>query len=257
MKTAIIIPSRMNSQRLYGKPLMGLKGAFGAQKSLVERCWIAAQGLADEIYVATDHLDIKSHVESFGGRALMTPESCRNGTERCAALLDQIDADIFVNFQGDSPLIPADFVEAIVQRLTKGDAQMTTPVMTCSQDQLSALREDRQAGRVGGTTAVIAGDGRALYFSKEVLPFSDKLGAGEVFLHIGLYAYRREALKRYASWPESRLEQIEGLEQLRFLENGAKVECVTVEAAGRAFWEVNLPEDIARVEAALQQRGIA
>lgn len=262
MKTAIIIPSRMNSTRLPGKSLALLEGADGEKRSLVERCFMAASDVGvEEIYVATDHQDIAEHVRGFGGNALMTPESCRNGTERCAALLDQIDAELIINFQGDAPLIPTDFVSALIDYMkNNSEAQMATPVMPCNSEQLIALREDRKNGQVGGTTAAIATDGRALYFSKEVLPISDALvdsNPSDVFLHIGLYAYRRDALAEYARWPEGHLEKIEGLEQLRFLENGKRVDCVKVNSRGRAFWEVNNPEDIPRVEMALKQRGIA
>ena len=261
MKTAIIIPSRMNSTRLPGKSLVMLEGAGGEKRSLVERCFLAASQVAvDEIYVATDHVDIADHVHGFGGKALMSPESCRNGTERCASLLDQIDAELIINFQGDAPLIPSDFVTALIEFMKANlDAEMATPVMPCDREQLIALREDRKHGQVGGTTAAIGADGRGLYFSKEVLPTSDALvetNPSDVYLHIGLYAYRREVLAQYASWPEGHLEKIEGLEQLRFLENGRRVDCVKVDSKGRAFWEVNNPDDVPRVEAALKQRGI-
>ncbi|MEM7525370.1 MAG: 3-deoxy-manno-octulosonate cytidylyltransferase, partial [Pseudomonadota bacterium] len=114
------------------------------------------------------------------------------------------------------------------------------------------------AGRVGGTTAVLRADNRARYFSKEVLPFVPP-GWTEpppaVWHHVGAYAYRPSSLAAYAAWPESELERREGLEQLRFLENGAEILCVEVEARGRVFWEVNNPEDVAKVEAALARAG--
>ncbi len=261
MKTAIIIPSRMNSTRFPGKSLALLEGSDGEKRSLVERCFIAAREIGvDEIYVATDHEEIAEHVRGFGGQAMMTPESCRNGTERCAFLLDQIDADLIINFQGDAPLIPADFGRALIEYMAiHPEAEMATPVMPCDREQLIALREDRMKGQVGGTTAAIASDGRALYFSKEVLPTSDALvesSPSDVYLHIGLYAYRRGVLSQYVNWSEGHLEKIEGLEQLRFLENGKRIDCVKVNSNGRAFWEVNNPEDVLRVENALKQRGI-
>lgn len=260
-KTAIIIPSRMNSTRFPRKSLAMLKGAKGDERSLVERCFMAASEVdVDAIYVATDHEEIAEHVRGFGGIALMTPESCRNGTERCAALLDQVDADLIINFQGDAPLIPSDFVTALIDHMkAHRDAEMATPVMPCNREILQALIEDRKHGQVGGTTAAVAADGRALYFSKEVLPIADKLidtDPASVYLHVGLYAYRREVLAQYASWPQGHLEMIEGLEQLRFLENGRRVDCVKVDAKGRGFWEVNNPSDVALVETALKQRGI-
>jgi 3-deoxy-manno-octulosonate cytidylyltransferase (CMP-KDO synthetase) len=116
------------------------------------------------------------------------------------------------------------------------------------------------AGRVGGTTAVCDSARRALYFSKEVVPFTSRDYALEeetpVFHHVGVYAYRPWALHAYPDWPLGPLEQLEGLEQLRFLEAGHKVLCVEVEARGRKFWELNNPEDIPRIEAMMAEMGM-
>ena len=118
------------------------------------------------------------------------------------------------------------------------------------------LIADRHAGRVGGTTAVFGHDRQALYFSKEVIPFAaGDFGDAEpspVFHHVGVYAYRPDALAEYASWDEGPLERLEGLEQLRFLERGRRILCVEVESRGRQFWELNNPEDVSRLEAMMQ-----
>ncbi|MDO5605167.1 MAG: 3-deoxy-manno-octulosonate cytidylyltransferase, partial [Paracoccus sp. (in: a-proteobacteria)] len=123
------------------------------------------------------------------------------------------------------------------------------------------LLADRAAGRVGGTTAVFGAQMQGLYFSKEVIPFAGQdYGDDEptpVFHHVGVYAYRPDALAAYSGWPEGRLERLEGLEQLRFLENGRRILCVEVEARGRQFWELNNPEDIPRIEAMLAEMGEA
>jgi 3-deoxy-manno-octulosonate cytidylyltransferase (CMP-KDO synthetase) len=124
---------------------------------------------------------------------------------------------------------------------------------------LAGLLADRKAGRVGGTTAVFGQDNRALYFSKEVVPFTGQIYAADaptpVFHHVGVYAYRPAALAAYARWPVGPLEDLEKLEQLRFLEQGKWVLCVEVEARGRQFWEVNNPEDVPRVEAMMKAMG--
>jgi CMP-2-keto-3-deoxyoctulosonic acid synthetase len=137
---------------------------------------------------------------------------------------------------------------------------MATPVLRCTGAMRADLLADRAAGRVGGTTAVFGAGGRALYFSKEVIPFAAAAYAPEaptpVFHHVGAYAYRAAALAAYPGWPTGPLEALEGLEQLRFLENGAPVLCVEVPARGRSFWEVNNPEDVPRVEAMLAAAGI-
>jgi len=132
---------------------------------------------------------------------------------------------------------------------------VATPVLRCDQHTYELFKEDRRHGRVGGTTAVFDKDSRALFFSKEVLPYiapGDLPSPIPVYHHVGLYAYRPEALRRYASTPVCAIENHEGLEQLRFLFNGTPVACVEVDARGRTFWELNNPEDIARIEAALR-----
>ncbi|MGM0584881.1 MAG: 3-deoxy-manno-octulosonate cytidylyltransferase [Pseudomonadota bacterium] len=264
MRAAILIPARWKSSRFPGKPLVGLKGAGGEEKPLIRRAWEAAQaaeGFA-ETAVVTDDDRIREAAEGFGARVIMTPESCRNGTERCAAALEGLaePPEIVVNLQGDAPLTPPWFLESLRAALEAPGFDVATPVLRCDATAHAAFLEDRAAGRVGGTTAVFDRAGRALYFSKEVIPWTGRRFAeGEtppVFHHVGVYAYRPAALAAYTAWPEGELERWEGLEQLRFLENGSAVKCVEVEARGRVFWEVNNPEDVPRVEAALRGAGL-
>ena len=136
------------------------------------------------------------------------------------------------------------------------EAQVATPVLQCDALTYGHFVEDRKAGRVGGTTAVFNAKGHAIYFSKEVLPFidPDKVPDADipVYHHVGVYAYRPEALAAYSSWPVSQLETLEGLEQLRFLYNGTTVRCVEVEGKGLVFWELNNPEDVPRIESVLR-----
>lgn len=255
----ILVPARYGSSRFPGKPLTPLRGATGEAKSLVRRCLEAGQAAlrdGDRIAVATDDLRIAEEVRSAGGEAIMTPESCRNGTERCAAALASLDdsCNVVVNLQGDAPLIPPEFVHAVAERVASDpDCPMATPVIAADSEALERLLADRRAGRVGGTTAVVDREDRALYFSKEVLPY----GGGQTLHHVGLYAYRPKALRTYLDWPVGPLEAAEGLEQLRFLENGQPVQCVLVEAGEGEFWEVNNPEDVPVVERALARRGLA
>jgi 3-deoxy-manno-octulosonate cytidylyltransferase (CMP-KDO synthetase) len=169
--------------------------------------------------------------------------------------------DIIVNLQGDAPLTPPWFVEALVAALAADPAaEVATPVLRCDGSALAALREDRRAGRVGGTTAVFGEAGRALYFSKEVIPYTgrdyDDDEPTPVFHHVGVYAFRPAALAAYPGWPEGTLERLEGLEQLRFLERGRPMLCVKVEARGRQFWELNNPSDVPRLEAMLTAMGM-
>lgn len=257
--TAILIPARYSSQRFPGKPLAPLTGPDGT-KSLIQRSWEAAQEVpeASAVYVATDDDRIAEACAGFGAEVIMTSETCANGTERCAEALVRagLTAELIVNLQGDAPLTPPWFLSDLIAAM-RADPSLdaATPVLRCDPQTLQMFIEDRQAGRVGGTTAVFDRDGRGLYFSKEVIPYTDgkRFEAGDVpvFHHVGVYAYRPRALTQYATWPTGPLEALEGLEQLRFLENGALMKCVEVSARGRVFWELNNPEDIARIEAVL------
>lgn len=263
MKTAILIPARHASTRYPGKPLVNLRGPDG-DKSLIRRSWEAACQVhgVDAVYVTTDSDEIRAAAEGFGAQVIMTSPACENGTARCAEAVinGRLDHDLVVNFQGDALLTPPWFVEALIAAMAANpQAQMATPVLRCDAQTYRHFTEDRRAGRVGGTTAVFGADARAIYFSKEVIPYIDPAKVAEphahVFHHVGLYAYRPAALARYVTWSEGPLEQLEGLEQLRFLENGEPVLCVEVDAKGRVFWELNNPADVARIEAVLANEG--
>ena len=263
MQTAIFIPARYPSSRFPGKPLAPLTGATGRARSLIHRSWDAARSVpgVDQVFVLTDDTRIAEAAYNFGAEVLMTSERPRNGTERCAEALAQLEnlPDIVVNLQGDAPLTPPHYVSALVD-VMEGDSsvQMATPVLKTAPEHLEHLQADRKAGRVGATTAVFGRSGDALYFSKEVLPFYDNAGADAVpvYHHVGCYAYRPEALKRYAELLEGPLEKREGLEQLRFLEHGIPIRCVEVDSRGRAFWELNNPSDIPLIEAIMKREGI-
>ena len=262
MAVLVVIPARFASTRYPGKPLVELRGATGEAKSLIHRSWDAAMSVegVDKVVIATDDERIKSAAETFGAEVVMTSTECRNGTERCAEALDALGGcyDIVVNLQGDAPLTPAWFIEDLVKGLSDHPvAEVATPVLRCDGRALNGLLEDRKQGRVGGTTAVFGTDHNALFFSKEVIPFVGKTYNDDdrtpVFHHVGVYAYRPSALAAYGRWPVGPLETLEGLEQLRFLERGAHVLCVEVEARNRQFWELNNPEDVLKIEAMLQE----
>lgn len=266
MSVLIVIPARYASTRYPGKPLVELRGAGGEAKSLIRRSWDAAMSVngVDRVVVATDDDRIREACEAFGAEVVMTSEDCQNGTERCAEAFTALGGgfDVVVNLQGDAPLTPAWFVEDLVAGLRADPvAEVATPVLRTEGAALNGLLADRRAGRVGGTTAVFGANHNALYFSKEVIPYTGKTygDADEtpVFHHVGVYAYRPSALAAYPLWPAGSLEQLEGLEQLRFLERGAHVLCVEVEAKGRQFWELNNPEDVPRIEMMLSQMGLA
>ncbi|WP_253201095.1 3-deoxy-manno-octulosonate cytidylyltransferase [Sphingomonas quercus] len=258
---AIVIPARFASTRYPGKPLVPLNG-----KSLIQRSWEAAMAVPGcaTVIIATDDERIAQAARAFGATVAMTPEACANGTERCAAALSAIadDIDIIVNLQGDAPLTPPWFITAIVARLVAdAAAAMATPVVRATPAVHGRLLADQAAGRVGGTTAAVSAGGRALYFSKAVIPHVPEKQRGDpglpVFLHIGAYAYRRAGLAAYVAAPVSALELLEGLEQLRFLDADLPVAVAEVDPRGRDMWELNNPQDIAPIEAALTALGIA
>jgi 3-deoxy-manno-octulosonate cytidylyltransferase (CMP-KDO synthetase) len=265
MSVLIVIPARYASTRYPGKPLVTLTGANGQKQSLIERSWRAAMQVrgADRVVVATDDDRIRKAAEDIGAEVVMTSTSCQNGTERCAEAHAALGGgfDLVVNLQGDAPLTPPWFVEDLVAGLnTDPAAQVATPVLRCDGRALNGFLADRRAGRVGGTTAVFSRNRHALYFSKEVIPFTSRSFLDDdetpVFHHVGVYAYRPAALADYVGWPVGPLETLEGLEQLRFLENNRSILCVEVQSQGRQFWELNNPEDVARLETMMAEMGM-
>lgn len=260
----IIIPARFASSRYPGKPLARLKGAGGVERSLIEWSWRAARKVPDVaiVLVATDNQRIVEEVQRFGGTAVMTPADCVNGTERCAAALETLSEapQIVVNFQGDAPLTPPEIVSAVIDRIRSEPALLVaTPAIRCSDETYRHLMEDRAAGRVGGTTMVFDRAKRALYFSKNVIPYappdSERM-AYAVHLHLGVYAYRPDALTAYRTSPPSAPELAEGLEQLRFLDIGVGVGAVVCEPPEGSMIELNNPTDAPLIEAELQRRNL-
>jgi 3-deoxy-manno-octulosonate cytidylyltransferase (CMP-KDO synthetase) len=263
VNTVILIPARYASTRYPGKPLVELKGATGVAKSLIHRSVEAARRVAgvSGVFVVTDDERIADGCSSAKVGVIMTAPTCRNGTERCAEALAQLhEPDLVINFQGDALLTPAHFVEALIERMRRDDVDVATPAMQLRSAEVQALRKEEAGGRVGGTTVVTDSGGHALYFSKRLIPhLPERALAGEmspVRLHVGVYAYRPLALAAYAETPPSELEELEGLEQLRFLAAGIPVAVVDVEPPPFALRELNNPEDVGPIEEALARAGL-
>lgn len=260
---AIIIPARYASSRYPGKPLVPLTGATGEARSLIRRSWDCAKSVEGSagVWVATDDERIAAEVESFGGQVVMTSSDCANGTERCAEAAAKLGpvADVFVNLQGDAPLSPAWVVSQLVARLAEdSEAIMATPAVRASPTVYRHLANDLANGRVGGTTVVTDRRERALYFSKLVLPYLPaNAETMPVRLHLGMYAYRRQALELYAASPACELEKLEGLEQLRFLDLGLPVSVLTLDPLDWDAIELNNPADKPVIEQILKERSIA
>jgi 3-deoxy-manno-octulosonate cytidylyltransferase (CMP-KDO synthetase) len=262
LTSCIIVPARYASSRFPGKPLARLRGAGGAERSLIEWTWRAARSVPgiERVVVATDDRRIADEVERFGGVSVMTPPECANGTERCAAALHSLNElpDVIVNFQGDAPLTPPGIVSAVIGRMEmEPTLAIATPAVRCSDDTLRHLLADRAAGRVGGTTIVFDRRQRVLYFSKNIIPYvgpDDETIACPIYLHLGVYAYRRNALEDYVKFPSSGPEIAEGLEQLRFLHMGVGVGAVVCEQPPALMIELNNPSDAPLIEDELRRR---
>jgi 3-deoxy-manno-octulosonate cytidylyltransferase (CMP-KDO synthetase) len=264
MNVQILIPARYASSRYPGKPLVELKGASGIAKPLIQRSVEAARRVSgvSGVFVVTDDERIAEACLPAKVGVIMTSPECRNGTERCAEALAQLhDPDLVINLQGDALLTPPGFVEALIARMEDDrDALVATPAMQLRSDEVRALQAEEAVGRVGGTTVVTDDLGHALYFSKRLIPHlpAGALGGemSPVRLHVGVYAYRPEALERYVATPVSELEMLEGLEQLRFLAAGIPVAVVDVATPPFALRELNNPEDVAPIEQALAEAGL-
>lgn len=266
LKTAIIIPARYGSTRLPGKPLRLIAGQSLLQR--VVRIALAAKGDAPNIsvHVATDDPRIAQHCEEIGVACLMTPLACATGTDRVAYAVRQLPEkpDFILNLQGDAPLTPPDFLQAMIARFGEQQADLVTPVTQLSWPALDQLREEKKQTPFSGTTAVFNPQtGQAFWFSKTILPAIRNEAAlrqqsplSPVFRHIGLYGYAAAMLERYGTLSEGRFEALEGLEQLRVLEHGYRITCVAVDYRGRASMAgVDNPEDIARAEALIAAHG--
>ncbi|RRH99659.1 3-deoxy-manno-octulosonate cytidylyltransferase [Mesorhizobium tamadayense] len=258
---AIIIPARYGSSRLLGKPLARITG-----RTMINRVWslaCAAVG-ADVVCVATDDERIAEHVRSFGGDVVITPKECTNGTERVLTAAEMLATTpaVVVNLQGDAVLTPPWVITALVDEMRRDPTvEIATAAVRMDQRSYEALRTAKGRGEVGGTTVTFDRRGNALYFSKSIIPFMRNDGQGNdtdplpIFRHIGLYAYRYEALCRYISFASGPLERSEKLEQLRALEHGIPVRVVKVDYCGRTHWAVDSPDDLKRVEAIIAEEG--
>ncbi len=225
----------------------------------------ATEGVNATVYVATDDQRIAEHCDALSVAHVMTRAECASGTDRvaeaCAALDDE--PDFILNMQGDAPLTPPHLLRAMIAAYEKQPADVVTPVRCLSWDGLNALREAKKITPFSGTCAVFHPDThQAYWFSKNIIPAVRKedamRDAGEfspVHQHIGLYGYAPKMLRAYATMPESHYEQLEGLEQLRLLEQGFTIRCVPVDVEGSVMSGVDSPEDIVRAETYLAEHG--
>lgn len=246
MRTAVIIPSRIGSERLLRKALRLIDGV-----SLTERVWhqVSKASGIDGVYVATDSDEIYSHVEEFGGKAIMTDAACKNGTERVAQAVERLGEryDVVINVQGDEPLIAPDVIEAVQQAFSDPAVAVVTPI--------SPLREPSDLSNPTVVKCAVAEGGNILYFSRSSIPHvrdnASVVRDGLHWKHIGVYGFRSELLAKLTVLSPTALEDAEKLEQLRWLEHGYSIRSVKVNYDSVA---VDVEADIATVEGILAKR---
>jgi 3-deoxy-manno-octulosonate cytidylyltransferase (CMP-KDO synthetase) len=241
MRIAGVIPARLSSTRLSRKVLREING-----RPMVEWVWRAAQssGLMDTVVVATDSEEVADVCRERGMPVVMTSAECASGSDRVREVARQIDAEIYVNIQGDEPTLTPDFFPPLLGLFARPEVDVATLAVRCPPAEVA----DPNAVKV-----VTALDGRALYFSRAAIPFDrDGTGFTGYRKHLGIYAYRKAALERFAKLPSSPLEQLERLEQLRLLENGI---ALFVAEAPRDTVGVDTEADLLRAEMVLRGRG--
>ena len=240
IRIAGVIPARLSSTRLSRKVLRVI-----ADRPMVEWVWRAAMasGLMDPVVVATDSDEVAVVCRERGIPVAMTPATCPSGSDRVREVARAIDADIYVNIQGDEPTLTGDFFPPLLSLFDRPEVEAATLAVRCPPEEFA----DPNAVKV-----VTALDGRALYFSRATIPFDrDKVGFTGYRKHLGIYAYRKAALERFAALPPSPLELTERLEQLRLLENG--IALYVAEAPGDTIG-VDTQADLLRAEAVLLER---
>lgn len=235
MKILCVIPARYASTRLPGKPLSLICGKPMIQR-VYERACLAK--LPDEVVVATDNELVRKAVVACGGRAMMTSPDHPSGTDRLAEVaLSYPDADVIVNVQGDEPMIPPEIIDRLAGAFSEDEElQMATMKV--------AMREE-DYDNPAAVKVVTDLNGYALYFSRSLMPYPRNKPEGyKVYKHVGIYAYRRDFLLKYAALSPTPLEKAESLEQLRALENGYKIKVLESDFQGIG---VDTPEDLAAV----------
>jgi 3-deoxy-manno-octulosonate cytidylyltransferase (CMP-KDO synthetase) len=238
LRIAGVIPARLNSTRLTRKVLRPIAG-----RPMVEWVWraAAASGLIDPLVVATDAEEVAAVCRERGIPAVMTSADCASGTDRVREVARKIDADIYVNIQGDEPTLTPDFFPPLLSLFNRPEVEVATLAVRCPAHEIA---------NPNAVKVVTALDGRALYFSRSTIPFDrDGTSFAGYRKHLGIYAYRKAALERFASLEPSWIEHVERLEQLRLLDNGINI---YVAPAPRDTIGVDTEEDLLRAEAMLR-----
>ncbi|EDM25933.1 3-deoxy-manno-octulosonate cytidylyltransferase [Lentisphaera araneosa HTCC2155] len=243
MTTVAVIPARYGSTRFPGKPL-----ALIAGKPMIQWTYEkAAASKVDRVIVATDDEKIFACVKNFGGEVVMTRSDHPTGTDRIAEAVKEIDCDLIINLQGDEPLLPTEVIDELVDRMKN------SPQVNMGTVAVRKSFDSEEYTNPNNVKVVLDKQQQALYFSRCSMPFSrNQPEEGDsIYLHWGIYAYRRQLLFDFITWPQGSLEKIESLEQLRVLEHGEKI---LVAISDRESVGVDTPEDVAKVEQLLKDQ---
>ncbi len=265
VKTLVVIPARYGSSRFPGKPLAKIAG----KEMLLRVVDIAKKGTADtdaRIVVATEDQRIMDFCAQHGVECLMTSDACKTGSDRvCEAVKTLgVKPELIINLQGDNPVCPPWFIKELIQAFEADKTvDLVTPCTELSWEALDKLRESKKTTPFSGTTCIADKNDYALWFSKNIIPairkeadLREKNAKSPVLRHIGLYGYKYDSLFKFKELEESFYERLEGLEQLRFLENGMKIKIARVDyGAFEGMSGVDSPEDLKRAEALFEKYG--
>lgn len=267
MRALIVIPARYGSSRFPGKPLKRIQGQSMIERTAANAKAACAQIEASDYIVATDDARIEAHCQDKDIPVVLTSTDLKTGTDRAWAALEAYEArhgcaiDFVINLQGDSPFTPPEHLLAIYETLETG-GDVATPFIHLSWEALDQLRSHKRTTPFSGTTLILDKDGKAIWFSKTIIPAIRNEAAlraetklSPVNRHIGLYGYTRAALKAFTELDESSYEKLEGLEQLRLLENGFHIQAVEVRPAKISISGIDTQDDLARAEALLAAQG--
>jgi len=267
IKTLIVIPARYASTRFPGKPLENINGVSMIRRTAQIAKKIISNQINCDYVVATEDVRIKDHCDNYGINCLMTSRSHSSGSDRIleACLISEkiynIDYSFIINLQGDAPFTPPSYIEIIIKELHNG-AKVVTPTINLSWVDLDKLRKRKLVVPFSGTTVMKNHSNDALWFSKNIIPairneanLMKTSKYSPVYQHVGLYGYTKETLKTFTKLPMSNYERLEGLEQLRLIENGIKIKCVEVESTHINIGGIDTPNDLKESESLLLKYG--
>ena len=230
MNIVAIIPARYAATRFPGK-LMQVLG----KKPIIRHVYdnTVATGLFKDVLIVTDSDIIYKEIKENGGEAIMSKKKHESGSDRIAEAVAEMNVDIIVNVQGDEPFIKKEPLEKLVRLFNEPDVQVASLMRKISKEE---------AGNPNNVKVVTDRSGYALYFSRSIIPYQrDERANTGYFLHVGVYAYKKDVLMNFTKWPQSSLEKIEKLEQLRYLENGIKIKMAETDYNNIA---IDTPEDL-------------